>query len=446
MNPAHAPGRLTPVYTTPGPSDPIRLYAGPVGIRQGAYAGVGDGTIELIWRVLGPEVRLDVPALRPTDSLRPEECTLTAGPVQGDVPASLSAVQVSGGTGGTALGVSGYPRRNIVTGTDQPVAGVLFHVVNFWPFLNARPDPAPSDYDAGRVAFEGGGWRVTLRKVEGLHRLHERVQHESGYGISHVGRAERVDGSLFSRGDAHQLFHALHAFLSFARGMWSPSILFVGLDAAGKPVWEDWTTRQASPGRGVMSWFPVHDPECLGGIFPGFMDRWQSPAAREILEVAVHWYVEANQAAGAIEGSVILAQTGLERLAYYVMVHDRRLLREQDFSGALPAAERLRRLFNEFGLPLPIGVASRTHILRALAASRGWTDAPQTLVQLRNCIVHPDQKNLRSLQAFPPDARREAWLLCLWYYEVVLLKWFGYAGVYVNRLTVEYTRQTERLP
>jgi hypothetical protein len=445
MNPAHP--RLRPVYKTPGASDPIRLYTGSIELRKGAYVGAGSGTINLIWRVLGPEVRFEIPSLQPVNYLETADCTLTAGPVQGDVPAFLSEVNVSGGTGGEGVGVRGYPRRNILTGIEQPVAQILFHVVNYWPFLNPRPDPAPSDYHVGRVVFEGDGWRVTLQSVERVSRLHELVQGDSAFGITHVGRAERVDGTLFSRGVAHQLLHALHAFLSFTRGMWSPPILFVGLDVGGTPVWEDWTTRKASPGREVLTWFPVHGPECLGVVFPGFMNLWQNPATREILEVAIHWYVEANMVSAAIEGSVILAQTGLERLAYYILVHDRSRLAERDFQpGGLSAAERLRGLFNEFGLPLVIAPALRISALPALAVARSWTDAPHALVQLRNCIVHPDQRNLRSLEAIPVDARREAWMLCLWYYEVVLLKWFGYSGAYVNRLTVTHTGHTEPVP
>ncbi len=445
MNPAPPP-RLMPVYTTPCASDPIQLYTGPIEIRQGAYTGAGTGAVALIWRVLGPEVRFEVPSLQPVDHLDTAACTFTAASVQGQVQASLSEVNISGGTGGSALGASGYPRQNIVPGIDQPVAQVLFHVVNFWPFLNPRPDPAPSDYHVGRVVFEGGGWRVTLQSVEGLKQLHEQVQRESGFGITHVGRAERVDGEPFSRVEAHQLLHALHSFLSFVRGVWSPPILFVGLDAGGARVWEDWITRKASPGRAVLTWFPELGAGCLGAVFPGFMNLWQNSAKREILEVAIHWYVEANMASAAIEGSLILAQTGLERLAYYIMVHDRCRLVERDFQGGLPAAERLRRLFNEFGLPLPITPSLRVTALPALVASRGWTDAPDALVRLRNCIVHPDQRNLLSLQAIPVEARQEAWMLCLWYYEVVLLKWFGYSGEYVNRLTVTHNGYTEPMP
>lgn len=449
MNPAPPP-RLTPLYTTPSPSTHIPLYTGQIGIRQGAYTGAGSGAINLIWRVLGPQVRFEVPSLLPADILHPEECVLTAPPIQGDILAFLSGVTTSSGPHGSALGARGLPRHNIVVGIDQPTTQVLFHVVNFWPFLHPRPDPAPIDYDISRVVFVGSGWKVTLQGVDRLSELEEQVRHESGYGITHVGKVERVDGSPFTRAEAHELFHALHSFLSFARGIWSPPILFVGLDASGAQLWHDWTVRQASAGRKVSTWFPVMEPQCLGAIFPGFMRLWQNPDTREILEVAIHWYIEANIGSGAVEGSVILSQTGLERLAYYIMVHDRGLLTEANFQngpGRLNAAERLRRLFNEFGLPVTVGpVRRRINNLPALATAQMWVDAPDGLVRLRNCIVHPDQHNIQRLQNFPVVARREALTLCLWYYEVILLKWFGYSGVYVNRQTAAFVGETEQIP
>jgi hypothetical protein len=419
-----------------------------MGIRQDAYTGTGDGGINLIWKELGPEVRFEIPSLSPYDSLNTAACTLTAPPIQGDVAAILSGVTQSGGRQVSALGVLGRPTQRLLTGNDQPVVQVLFHVVNFWNYLNPRPDPAPSDYDIGRIEFEGGGWRVTLQKVDRLNELESQIRHDSGFAITHAGRAERMDGASFSRRDAHQLLNALHYFLSFARGLWSPPILFVGTDGTGTQVWHEWTVNRASPYRDLFSWFPMFYPKCLAAIFPGFMNLWQNPDIEEILKVAIHWYIEANLISGAIEGAVILSQTGLERLAYYIMVHDRGLLTERDFqSGGLPAAERLRRLFNEFGLPVAVGPPRlRINNLPALAAAQNWTDAPEGLVRLRNIIVHPDQRNQQRLQAFPLNARVEAWMLCLWYYEAILLKWFGYTGLYVNRQTVPANGITEQIP
>ena len=447
MNPGPAITRLRPIYTTARPDEPVRLHQGRLGVRQGDYSGEGEGTLDLEW-TWGPKLRFNIPSLTPLGALRPDDCILTMPSFNAEAPAHVTHVRHSGGEHGESLGAGGELRLNVLTGNAAPVHQVIFHVVNFWPYLNPRPENAPPEYDVGRVVFEGGPWKVTLQSVPGLRELQGCLGNDSGCGITHAGTAERLDGSAFSPEDAHDLFNALNSFLSFARGIWSPPILYVGTDRSETVVWRDWTVRQASPWREVMTWFPELEPQCLARAFPGFMRLWLDPDRRDILQVAIHWYVEANLCSGAIEGAVILCQTGLESLAYYIMVHERGILRDQDFRpGGLSAAERLRRLLTEFGLPTAMGPPRvRVSELPALAAARGWQDAPDALVTLRNSIVHPDQRNMQRLQNYPISARTEAWTLCLWYFEMVLLKWFGYSGNYANRQTIRANGDIDVMP
>jgi hypothetical protein len=124
------------------------------------------------------------------------------------------------------------------------------------------------------------------------------------------------------------------------------------------------------------------------------------------------------------------------------------VLTEQDFQPrGLSAADRLRRLLTEFGLPVAVGPPRlRVNALPALAAAQGWADAPEALVTLRNSIIHPHARNTQRLQSYPVPARAEAWTIGLWYLELVLLKWFGYAGPYVNRQTAQHVGETEVVP
>jgi len=50
------------------------------------------------------------------------------------------------------------------------------------------------------------------------------------------------------------------------------------------------------------------------------------------------------------------------------------------------------------------------------------------------------------LQNYPVRARSEAWVIGQWYLELVLLKWFGYSGEYVNRQPAQHIGQTEAVP
>jgi hypothetical protein len=65
---------------------------------------------------------------------------------------------------------------------------------------------------------------------------------------------------------------------------------------------------------------------------------------------------------------------------------------------------------------------------------------------LRNSIIHADQHNNQRLQSYPIPAWNEAWIIGLWYLEVLLSKLFGYSGRYANRQTRQAAGQTEMIP
>ena len=437
---------LAPIYATPVADEPVHLWQGRLGIRQGDYFGEGEGTLDLVW-TSGPDLQFDVPSLVPVGTVEAADCVLAIRSLNAEAAAYISDAHFVCRGREASVGARGRLDRNVVIGNNANAGHVIFHVVNFWRYLNPRPANAPPEYDIGRVVFEGEGWRVTLQSVPGLRELEASLHFSSGYGITHVGKAERTDGSPISREGACELFNALHSFLSFARGIWSPPILYIGIDQNGSRVWQDWTVRHASPWKGVMTWFPTHEPQCLAKLFPGFMRVWLDADRRDILQVAIYWYVEANLALG-IEGAVMFCQSGLERLTYYILVHEKKSLSEQDFRPrGLSGAERLRRLLTEFRLPTAIGPPRlRIKQLPALAVAQGWTDAADALVTLRNSIVHPDERNMQRLAKYPVGARIEALTIWLWYFELVLLKWLGFSGNYVNRQTIEFNGQTETVP
>ncbi len=437
---------LTPVYVTPTPDAPIPLATGRFAIQQGSYTGEGDGTLTLVW-ASQPRLRFYIPSLDPVGLLSAGKAVLRHLASNAEGVAQVTTTQHSQGQPDSDLGAQGHLTRNMIMGADQPADHVIFHLVNFWNYVNPCPNPTPPEYYVHRLVFEGAGWRVTLQAVEKVRDLVRDLDADSGYAITHAGKVERVDGSSFPRSQAQELFSALYYFFSFVRGFWCPSILYVARDAVGTELWQDWTVLPVTPWTKVLSWFPS-DPGCLATVFPGFLRLWQNPDWQDILRVVIHWYVETNLQAGAIEGAIILCQNALERLAYYVLVHDRHVLPETAFQqgGGMTAAHRLRLLFTEFGLPLDVGPNTvRITNLPALAASRKW-DAPQALVNLRNCIIHPDQHNNQRLQNYPIPARTDAWIIGLWYLDVILLKLFGHTGCYVNRRSCRFEGEVESVP
>jgi hypothetical protein len=250
---------------------------------------------------------------------------------------------------------------------------------------------------------------------------------------THVGRLERIDGATFAAADAKPVLRAFRWFLSFARGLWIVPMLIVGYDASGNRVWEEW---QCSNGltrwRNLQTWFNDHANEGFGA-FPGFARLFADPLWGEPLRFALHWYIESNGSAGAIEGSIILTQAAFELLSHVLLVEDRKSLSAAGF-GKLPAADKLRALLVTSGIPHAI--PPECPELAKLAAP-DLPDGPGCLTLIRNSLVHADTRNRTRLTKISTDARMEAWRLGLWYLEMVLLRLANCAGKYSNRLFVD---------
>ena len=75
--------------------------------------------------------------------------------------------------------------------------------------------------------------------------------------------------------------------------------------------------------------------------------------------------------------------------------------------------------------------------------TEGFVDAPYFLTEIRNSMVHPDNRHRHLFKGFYPDA----WRLGMWYLELTILRLCGYEGTYANRLKHErWIGQVEDVP
>ena len=159
--------------------------------------------------------------------------------------------------------------------------------------------------------------------------------------------------------------------------------------------------------------------------------------------LALYWYVECNSIRNA-EGSIIIVQAALERLAYVCLVQETKQLTSKQFKGRR-ADEKLRLLLAHFGIPTEIP-PHLPHLL-SLATQENWSDGPKTWIELRNNIVHPEHRWEPGFSSIPVAVMEDLLNLGMWYLELVLLALFGYSGEYHNRLRREvHLSRIERVP
>jgi len=145
----------------------------------------------------------------------------------------------------------------------------------------------------------------------------------------------------------------------------------------------------------------------------------------------VNWYVEANLNAGAAEGALVLAHSGLDLLSWMRLVVQKPTHSAKDFE-VFTADERIRLVLTDLGIPGDVS-ASLTYA-HALATSEKLKDGPELINRLRNAIVHPTPAKRAFLARTPPPCRIDVLQLALHYLELGILAICGYQGDYITRL------------
>ena len=441
-DPSPTPRRLTPGFPPSEPNTPIELYNGLATVTQGDVSEELPVRLELTW-LPSPGVRFQVTDLPPGfgDTGRGTALQLPDGTrIENRI---VTAVNQTVREGEYTARMAGVVNGIVTRGQPTGSAYATFLLPNVDPPIGSGVRYPGRGQAAARTVLNGSGWRMTLDWAEYDRGSIDFLRANSGYAVTMVGRAERDNGSEFSREQASELFGALGWYLSFYAGRWTGPCLVAGHHASGTTVWEEWRCSRVTPFRTRQSWADTLHPPCFFEPFPGFLARWQNAGWAEAVRLAIHWYLEANAQAGSTEGSIVLTQTAFELLAYAVLVDDGGWLSSGGY-GNLGAADRTRLIFRWAGIPVTIPTELRA--LTTDAKAFNWPDIPSAMTEVRNSIAHPTRPNRERFNRHSAGTRQEVWRLGLWALELCLLRPFDYRGEYANRITQRFSGEVGPVP
>ncbi|MBW4639013.1 MAG: hypothetical protein KME05_12400 [Gloeocapsa sp. UFS-A4-WI-NPMV-4B04] len=349
---------------------------------------------------------------------------------------------------GKNIQVSGRTKTPLKQGLGQGLVYVLFHIANFNDFIGFTtriPTQDSMKTRRNRITFEVESWRLTLDNLETIKSNVKQLTSLGGFAITHVGKLEKLDGTVFSDDEATTFLDIFANFLSFARGFRVPLILLVGYDVNGNETWKYSAPSIGDSWRGVASWFPDQNASILAEVFPGFLSWWRD--WEESAPIILSWYLEANTTL-LIQNKIILTQVALELIAWVLLVEKEASFSLKDFDK-LQASKKIRELLSKFRIPPDIPQSSLTSSLTnlgELASDNKLIDGPHAFTFLRNGLVHP--KSRKKVFDAPMEAIIETCDLGMWYLELVLLAIFNYQGIYASRLRqgVRYNGETEDVP
>jgi hypothetical protein len=421
---AAIPKAIEPYYSLADPTA-IPLYAGPLLYppHQGKAAEQVDGTVSLR---LAPIPRI---LMRGAASRRFELHDLFEGgrtpqlPPTATVPNAPEALPETGNASWSGP-VGGY-----VAGKAAAVRRVAFHLANFMPMVGAIITDGVNTW-TGRVTVNVGPWVITIDARSDLEEVLAAVGERGGYAVTHTCSLERRDRRPFAFARCQELLTCLTWCLWFCRAS-APSVLVpVGFDANDRAMWSRWAAPHTDPlPDHHWQWFDkAYGAEQLSTLLPLFWQRYSDPLWQRPLQLAIRYYADAA-VMGTLQRNAILAQVGLESLAYAHLVKSTRQLQPKQFKP--PISDHIRDFLCDVRIPTTI---PRTFYgLRRVRANSPW-DGPAAVAWLRNDIVHANRHRV--------DGRRwkiwyQGWQLALWYLELAVLAVVGYKGRYRNRLSAE---------
>ncbi|BDI17758.1 hypothetical protein ANSO36C_35600 [Nostoc cf. commune SO-36] len=422
---------IIPIYLTGEPNQPIQLYQGSLKITQEGTVYEGNGTVFFEW-LPSPDVKF---LFSKSDNefliqLELGKGNLNLSEIQSYAEVFISSIPMD--FEHESGDISGTLNKPAILRSENNLSHIVFHLTNFHQF-SGMPISTSRAMWRGRLILEAENWNVFIDSLQNLGDIIKSLESKGGYAITHVGRLERSDKKPFTTKDADDVLEALHWFVSFCRGFRTSPILLVGYDNSSEKVWENCTySYTTSAWRSVHSWFADSQDSCsLGKLFPGFLNRWRSTTWNQPIRFAIHWYLESIAQAGAVQGSIVLMQAAFEILAWTLLVEEKGIISQQEFEK-LKAAEKLRHLLSQCGVPLKIP-DSLTELLKA-SKELNWVDGAQALTEIRNAIVHPNPKKRQKYLNRPFPEQIDAYKLGLWYLELILLNLFEYKGKYFNRI------------
>lgn len=451
------PATLKPVYRTEQPNQSILLYKGALEItqeiNQHSVQIQGHGSVEYVW-LPSPCIKFKF-SIQSTNGLvnflnnHNRFALLTLNELGVSVDVFIERTSIGGSEGDN---LSGRIQKPILQGTDRDLVYVTFHLINFHNFTGCqttllKKDSGELKISSNRVSFEVKNWKVTLDQLETAKDTTKQLQAQGGFGITHVGKLEKLDGKNCSGDEARAFLEIFANFLSFARGFKVSLTFLVGYDAEEKQIWQLWESSGGDSWRNVTSWCPTQDAGKLAEVFPGFLSWWQDWEESERL--AIYWYLEANYNR-LVEQNIILVQVALELISWVLLVEKKETITSTGFDK-LPASDKIRLLLSQFGIPLKIPpktfsgspntfvssfapASAPIEDLVKLAEDNNWTDGLHAFTEMRNGIIHPEKKKRQRIYKAPFEAKFDASTLGLWYLELVLLAMFDYRGSYTNRL------------
>lgn len=223
----------------------------------------------------------------------------------------------------------------------------------------------------------------------------------------------------------------LEVFLSFINGRRVPPLFLKAYTEDNTLIYEDFTTYPTDNYKFVQSWMPFKIDKDFCALWQNFLNITEDENDFERIDFIVHWYLEALNNSGYVNGSIILLQSSFEIL-YSWLVLEKKIInpvgnhKEKDF-----ASNKIRSLLFHYNMTsdFPLDYNETFSMLDKTK----FEDFAYAFTSIRNCYVHFSESKRDVINKL----KDKTWPILntgIFYTEVLLLNIFGYKGLLRSRV------------
>ncbi|HLW08880.1 MAG TPA: hypothetical protein VKX35_00650 [Fermentimonas sp.] len=323
--------------------------------------------------------------------------------------------------------ITGQPVKGDIT---IPVEKVQFSIPNLRDYFGdivKKVSGNTSKKIRGRIKLENDDYTIILDKCIDYESRQKALKENGGYFILYNGEIKSRNGAV-KLYDVNDVLSCLNSFITFLNGRQTAALFLEGV-CGGNVIWTDYSKRYIPLYDHAVSWNYKDSTEGFNELWKNFSDCWKND--KMSLHFVIHRYIEANNSVFIVD-SIVTAQTALELLYNWYIVEQKKIITNNHSQGLKGAANKIRLLLSQ--LKIPFEIPEHSTNLKTFIKQKGKiNDGPDAIVQVRNAIIHTQERKIKFLEQISAEVNNEIRNLAIWYIERILLRMLKYKGKYNNR-------------
>jgi len=312
---------------------------------------------------------------------------------------------------------------------DEPVEYIRFELTNQEQRAGCLIQTSKNSASLNRLELKDDKYKIIIDQHVDLILKKSDLERTGGYQFLSSVKIEVENNDTFKLKEIESTLIKFSAYIQFLNARKCPQLIVYGF-SNDKVIWKRVQALESDSYEYYNGWVLKHKDMKLYKIWDKFCEIWRSENDQESIQIILDWYNEANKKKISLEGRIVLVQNALELMFNWLMSEKYKYITANDANN-MSAAAKIGFLLSFFQIESRI--SENLVELIKYAKEYNYVNSPETFVNIRNIIVHSNQKKRLKMKKLTNQAKEEALNLGIWYVEILLMKLLGYKGLYNNR-------------